>query len=307
MNKCVYRLMAAYFLLLSQYLVAQEKLPSESFEAEMFPPSDWKKVTRFGGEGWMRAAVGSAVPGFGTGDTFDAPPGGGRFVAFTSWKTGDADGNPETGQATEQWLITPRITDVQDGDTLRFYLRYFSKFGDSLDVLISTNGDSIDAFNIVIDTLSFVGEGNNAWVKYAYELINFVEAGSDIFIAFREHVANSSEEGDALFLDLVEVTSLVTGVDEKSNLPVQFALLQNHPNPFNPSTTIVFSLPKDSEVTLEIFNLLGQVVTTLVDRQPYAKGQREVLFDARDFASGIYYYRLEAGNFVEVKKMILVR
>jgi hypothetical protein len=85
----------------------------------------------------------------------------------------------------------------------------------------------------------------------------------------------------------------------------EYHLSQNYPNPFNPSTTIEFDLPKASDVRIEVYNIAGQKIQTLLNERMPA-GSHRVEFDASGFASGIYYYRVEAGGFVEVKKMILV-
>jgi len=89
-------------------------------------------------------------------------------------------------------------------------------------------------------------------------------------------------------------------------VPDQFELAQNYPNPFNPTTTIEFSLPKAGNVTLEVYNTLGQKVTTLVDGAMSA-GPQQVQFDGNNLASGIYFYRLETDGFNDVKKMVLLK
>jgi hypothetical protein len=98
---------------------------------------------------------------------------------------------------------------------------------------------------------------------------------------------------------------------EKINLkdyitPITYNLSQNYPNPFNPVTKIKFSIPNDDIVTIEIFNTLGQKIKTLLNKK-IQSGFHEVEFNARDLASGVYYYRIEAGEFQDVKKMILLR
>ena len=83
-------------------------------------------------------------------------------------------------------------------------------------------------------------------------------------------------------------------------------LSQNYPNPFNPSTTIRYGLPSRSHVTLSIFNTLGQQVATLVEGEMEA-GYHEVQFDASGLASGVYLYRLQAGDFVQTKRLLLLK
>jgi hypothetical protein len=85
-----------------------------------------------------------------------------------------------------------------------------------------------------------------------------------------------------------------------------FALSQSYPNPFNPSTTIRYTLATRSDVTLTVFNTLGQIVAPLVD-ETQAAGYHDVRFDGSGLASGVYFYRLKAGAYVETKKLMLVR
>ena len=99
----------------------------------------------------------------------------------------------------------------------------------------------------------------------------------------------------------------LTGVENsKNSKPTSFNLNQNFPNPFNPSTKITYSIPKSSEVSLKIFNVLGQEVATLVNQQQNA-GNYTVNFDAKSLSSGIYLYRIQAGSFVSTKKMTLLK
>jgi hypothetical protein len=88
--------------------------------------------------------------------------------------------------------------------------------------------------------------------------------------------------------------------------PVQFELAQNYPNPFNPGSTIKFSIPQSSNVTLKIFNTLGQEVKTLLN-QNMESGVYTINFDAGELNSGIYFYKLDAGQYSEVRKMTLIK
>ncbi len=91
------------------------------------------------------------------------------------------------------------------------------------------------------------------------------------------------------------------------DLPQTVELEQNYPNPFNPSTTIAFGVPENGEVTLEIFDILGRKVATLLNRERKSAGRYTVDFDASSLASGIYLYRLQSGNSVLIKKLTLIK
>lgn len=119
-------------------------------------------------------------------------------------------------------------------------------------------------------------------------------------------------------------TPVVTGVEERKEIPLSFSLAQNHPNPFNPSTSIRYGLPDETYVTLSVYNTLGQRVALLVDEKQEA-GYHEVTFSAKggsasggnasDLPSGVYYYRLQAGDpssssgqrYTETKKLLLMK
>ncbi len=93
---------------------------------------------------------------------------------------------------------------------------------------------------------------------------------------------------------------------ENDFTPVGFYLLQNFPNPFNPSTTIKFSLAKEDHVKLDVYNVLGQHVASLIDQNLKA-GAHEINFNASNLSSGVYYYQITAGSFVQTNKMILIK
>ena len=100
--------------------------------------------------------------------------------------------------------------------------------------------------------------------------------------------------------------TVVTSVAEKAGIPKEYALHQNYPNPFNPSTTIQFELPHASDVSFKVYNVLGQEVLTLVEEEKPA-GVYNVQFSAENLASGMYVYRLQAGDFVSTKKLIFLK
>ena len=112
-------------------------------------------------------------------------------------------------------------------------------------------------------------------------------------------------DGSVHFSDGVQV-DVTTGVGNAPVLPKEFALDQNYPNPFNPTTNIKYAVPTDSHVRLDVYNIIGQKVATLVDEVRPA-GFYTAKFDASKFASGLYFYKMEAGKVSFLKKMMLVK
>jgi len=125
---------------------------------------------------------------------------------------------------------------------------------------------------------------------------------------------NDYEEYPVKFMVFVGTADFVNEEleKEKNKLPNKFLLSQNYPNPFNPSTTISYQLTRQSEVILEIYNILGEKVKTLINKQVYDTGRHEVIWDGTNNAgvlvsSAVYIYRIKVSDFVKSKKMILIR
>jgi hypothetical protein len=135
------------------------------------------------------------------------------------------------------------------------------------------------------------------------EIFNNLKAEAR-YIAFAFMVPGS----DAVSINEIEIFGIPTILDlnEANILPAEYFLSQNYPNPFNPSTSIRFAIPKTSDVTLTIYNLLGQRIKTLLNKELSA-GTYDVMFDASGLSSGIYFYTLNTGNHIMTKKMILLK
>ena len=95
-------------------------------------------------------------------------------------------------------------------------------------------------------------------------------------------------------------------VEDERLVVNSFNLFNNYPNPFNPSTVIRYELPENSNVTITVFDVIGNEVATLVNELKPA-GSYEVNFNGRNLSSGVYYYRLKAGSFIETKKFVLIK
>jgi len=121
-----------------------------------------------------------------------------------------------------------------------------------------------------------------------------------------EDAGNSPQEISVVLSILVDVFFV-----ESENLPTSYALSQNYPNPFNPSTKIMFDIPTRSHVTLTVYNVLGQKVTTLVDKEmppgSYVADWNSTSDNGKEVTSGVYFYKLEADDFIQTKKMLLLK
>jgi len=135
-----------------------------------------------------------------------------------------------------------------------------------------------------------------------------IEAGTAIFVFEDDTLVNMSEDeyiGNAPDMGAFE-SSYTASVKDKPQLPGKFALHQNYPNPFNPITTITYHLPQSSHVQLAVYNVAGQLVETLLNEHETI-GYHSIVWDASSISTGVYFYRIEAGEFSAVKKCIILK
>ena len=128
--------------------------------------------------------------------------------------------------------------------------------------------------------------------------------GGDLFNGTFVSTTKGYIVGDFRALIFTPPTTSVEPVG--GTLPATYALHQNYPNPFNPSTVIEYSIPKAGDVTVKVYNVLGQDVATLVQAQQ-GPGTYRVTFDARSLPSGAYVYTISAGGFTQAKRMLLIK
>lgn len=174
-------------------------------------------------------------------------------------------------------------------------------FGDATNNIISFNlYDSISSQNLIIsDTLNWTG-----WKFKEYD-VNY----SSVLVLNSISVFQNmeGETSGHLYFDNILINSTVTGVEnENSELIKNYYLGQNYPNPFNPTTTITYSIPKSDFVHLNVFDLLGRNVKSLVNEQKVS-GTHSIKFNADNLSSGIYYYTLRSGNFSSTKKLVIIK
>jgi glucuronoarabinoxylan endo-1,4-beta-xylanase len=188
-----------------------------------------------------------------------------------------------------------RVTATNDADSLRISA-FVNPDGNKLTVVVINIGSQTKSMNFDIQDFNV----DSGMVIRTSE----TESGDTI--------SNSYDGKSVLDFPARSITTLsfsgalVTNVDNKPLTPIEFSLSQNYPNPFNPSTTIKFTLPQRSDIRLVLVNVLGQVLKEIATGN-YSAGSHQVTLDASHLASGIYFYKLQAGSFSETKKLVLMK
>jgi hypothetical protein len=165
--------------------------------------------------------------------------------------------------------------------------------------------------------LDFIGSGGalnilptgNDWIKYEYDL-SFLHDFEPVKIRFNMKIDTEEIPTEGIYIDDIQVTDEAISfstIDNAGNqLPQEFQLYQNYPNPFNPETNIKFSLPSVSRVKLAIYNLRGELVEELT-HQNYAAGNYILKWNAKNFSSGFYFYKLETENHIAIRKCLYIK
>ena len=213
-----------------------------------------------------------------------------------------------TEGVNNDWIITPRIT-IGTTTVVSFYARsYTSDHGlEKFRVKMSLGGDQVEDFTFSLHQEDDYLEAPTAWTPYYFNVSEL--SGTDARFA----VQCVSENAFILMIDDFRVDSTSDGVgnEDVETLPNLNTLSQNYPNPFNPETSISFSMQEAGDVSLEIYNIRGQKVKTLLNEHREA-GQHSVVWNGTDdnnkrVSSGVYFYRMRKGRFSSTKKMILMK
>lgn len=208
-------------------------------------------------------------------------------------------------------IVAPAL--VSDGDlingfpansrytVLQGFYKLFPQGGDKLFILVNLFSDTLNIGHggVELDSASDYTQFNVPIQYYSQDIPDSYSISITI---------NSASLGSVMYLDDLEFALSERSISGLQNdfKPSEFYLNQNYPNPFNPSTKISWQSPVSGHQTLKVFDVLGNEVATLVDEYKEA-GRYEVNFDASKLSSGIYFYKLQTGSFVETKKMILMK
>lgn len=187
--------------------------------------------------------------------------------------------------------------------------------GDSANVFSGQGGSGNDLVTIFDDQADSVLSGMNNTYIGAYtrvkpsSVLNTPFSGDPSAGVWRLRIIDgfSGDSGRVYAWGIQINNAVFTGVNPvSSEVPLRYMLSQNYPNPFNPVTSIKFAIPKSAFTVIKVYDIIGREVTKLVNKELNA-GTYEVTFDGKDYASGVYFYRIESADFVEVKKMMLVK
>lgn len=168
--------------------------------------------------------------------------------------------------------------------------------------------DVITAVNGGLNGLKYANATNQfAGVYFEGIFTGGTIAGKVVCLGFPFETIYPESKRNDFMAKVIDFFNTPLSSDEKDiTVPITFELFQNYPNPFNPSTTIKFGLPTDSNVLLEVYNLIGEKVTTIINKELNA-GYHEIDFTTNELSSGIYLYKITADNFTAVKKFVLLR
>ncbi|MEO8663870.1 MAG: choice-of-anchor J domain-containing protein [Ignavibacteria bacterium] len=202
----------------------------------------------------------------------------------------------------DDWLITSKLIGILAGDSISFWCGAVDEnYKDSLKIWVSTTDTLLSSFTL-IDHFKVDGPAGT-WHKKSYDLSQF--SGKNIFFAVNYHLTNGGPLGsssDNVWID----NFTLTGNDPGKSIPETFMLRQNFPNPFNPQTEIVFSVPERTGVTIKIYDALGKELVVLAEGI-YERGNYNLTFAGNNFPSGVYFYKMISGNFQDTKKMELIK
>ena len=137
---------------------------------------------------------------------------------------------------------------------------------------------------------------------YSWKAVNYIDS---LFPGYFNFKVEIESDGWTYWIDSIKV-NVITGVEDEVAMPSAFKLEQNYPNPFNPITKINWQMPARSQVTLKVYDVLGNEVASLVNEDKEA-GYHSIDFDGGELPSGVYFYSLRAGNFIDTKNMILLK
>lgn len=253
---------------------------SENFDSETFPPIGWTQSITNTENTWLNGNPND--------NPFTSIDPTSVYSAICPWVAANQD----------ELLYTPAL-DLPPGKVmLNFYV------GHSTNWLASATIELYITLESGARTLLWKAENDGAgwiWREVTIDLSAYSN-NNNVHLAWR-YIGN---DGDIIAIDNVVIIGETVDVDEETVIPTEFELAQNYPNPFNPTTTINYSISKSGLVTLKVYNIRGEVVAELVNKDQ-SVGNYSIPFDASSLASGTYIYEISSNNNRFAKKMLLLK
>jgi len=246
---------------------------------------------------WTVRDSGVCVPGINCARTSKAYHGK-KSIMVSWWTANDTTNVSDT--LTDAWLVTKQFRNLPSDALLTFYASGGSpSYSDSMQIWLGTSDSLPSHFTTKLMTLIFpVGSIYGNYQQTLIDLSSY--AGQNVRIGFRYYM-DVTVNGFVVYLDYLQMYGTIGIKNINSEIPTKFALAQNYPNPFNPVTKIKFDLAKSTNVKLEVYNNMGQLIKTVYSGYQNA-GYYESEFAAINMASGVYYYRLTTDYYTETKK-----
>ena len=292
-----------------------EVLPDDNWNTTMcfgetcYPPSTSQVGGNIAANDSMKFSI--------TFNTSDQPGYGEALVVFEDYGSGDKDSVLFTMQTSRQPVFTVTVGDtVLDaiaGTEMETSGYFYNISNDSIMAYVSRIANEIPddwtttlCFNICLppyeDTDSTkLGPGDSLQYKLTFFTSDSAEGDGAVTLAFY------SGQGNDTVKQVYLASTWIDAIEDKPNpVDTEFRLLGNFPNPFNPGTTIRYYLPKSVRVQISVYDILGKKVTRIINQQQQA-GYHNVYFDASGLPSGAYFYRIQAGKQMQIRKMLLLK
>lgn len=258
----------------------QTTIIQEGFD-EAFPPTGWTKQVTNTNNTWIQSNPQN--------NNFNLIDPTSLYSALCPW----------VAENQNEWLISPAFSLGSGSAHIEFYAGYSTQWlsGATLKLHISTNGGAnwTEIWTADNDGQPWLWRSKNIDLS-AYANKQNLKLGW-------QYIGN---DGDLVALDGVKLLGYVTDVEDDNNLITEYMLEQNYPNPFNPETKITFAIPNEVNVNLSVFNVLGEKVIQLKN-EVMRPGKYIVKFNGSGLASGLYLYTIQAGSYIQTKKMVLIK
>jgi hypothetical protein len=305
------KLIILFIVLISMPLKTNAQIPNNGFEIwENYPDDYYPNNVYQKPDQWVGLLPATSAYSFSIEKNMDSYPAGtgqysmivksdlpngvdGVAFSFDSFPSGISPQN-----------IPPAFPINYRPTSLFLYYKYLPENGDSMRVACSFYKNGVVIGGSDYKSPQIVSNWTLLEIPISFTTSDIPDSATIILTTFY----NTQHNGSSLYVDNLSFDTQITSVNESisGDLPNSFALMQNYPNPFNSTTTINYSLPNTSIVTIKLYNFLGKEVTTLL-KEKKSYGNYKIELNTNNLPSGIYYYQMNTSSFRDTKKLILIK